>query len=288
MDKKTIHDIDVKGKRLLMRVDFNVPLDGDAVTDDTRIRAAVPTIKAILDVGPKRLVLISHLGRPKGERKPQFSLKPVAAMLSQLLEREVGFAEDCVGRAAEETAEELPEGGVLLLENTRFHPEEKANDADFAAQLAHLGDVFVNDAFGTAHRAHASTEGVARLLPAVAGLLMESEIEYLANALADPERPFVAILGGVKVSGKIEVIETLLDKADRLLIGGGMANTFFRAQGLATGDSLVEETAIDTAADLLGWAGDKLLLPEQVVIADAFSEDASARPVLVKDGIPDG
>jgi phosphoglycerate kinase len=288
MDKKTIRDIDLQGKRVLVRVDFNVPLDGARVNDDTRVQAALPTLKAALDGGASRLVLMSHLGRPKGERKPEFSLAPVAPVLAELLGREVAFAADCVGPEIEEAAEALPGGGVLLLENTRFHPEEKANDPHFAAQLARLGDVYVNDAFGSAHRAHASTEAVARLLPAVAGLLMEKEIEYLANALTDPARPFVAILGGAKVSDKIAVIESLLDKADKLLIGGGMANTFFKAQGLAMGDSLVEDDALDTARSLLGKARDRLVLPTEVVIADAFSADANSKTVVIQGGVPDG
>jgi phosphoglycerate kinase len=288
MDKKTIRDIDLKGQRVLVRVDFNVPLDGQRVTDDTRIRAALPTLQAILDAGASRLVLMSHLGRPKGERNPAFSLAPVAPVLSALIDREVAFVADCVGPEAEESADALPDGGVLLLENTRFHPQEKANDPDFAAQLARLGDIYVNDAFGSAHRAHASTEAVARLLPAVAGLLMEKEIEYLDNALADPARPFVAILGGAKVSGKIEVIESLLGKADKLLIGGGMANTFFKAQGRAMGESLVEDDALDTARDTLEQAGDRLTLPTEVVIADDFNAEANSRTVPVSEGVPDG
>ena len=288
MNKKTIRDIALKGKHVLVRVDFNVPLDGDRVTDDTRIRAALPTLQAILEAGASRLVLMSHLGRPKGERKPEFSLAPVAPVLGELLGREVSFAHDCVGPDAEGAANALPGGGVLLLENTRFHPEEKANAPDFAAQLARLGDVYVNDAFGSAHRAHASTEAVAHLLPAVAGLLMEKEIEYLANALADPARPFVAILGGAKVSDKIGVIESLLGKADKLLIGGGMANTFFKAQGLAMGDSLVEDDALDTAKGTLEKAGDRLVLPTEIVIADAFAEGANKRTGPVSDGVPDG
>lgn len=288
MNKKTIRDIDLKGKRALVRVDFNVPLDGERVTDDTRIRAAVPTLKEILDSGASRLVLMSHLGRPGGEPNPSFSLKPVAPALADLLGREVAFAPDCVGPEAEKVGDSIPQGGVLLLENTRFHPEEKANDDGFAAQLARFGDVYVNDAFGSAHRAHASTEAVAHHLPAVAGLLMEKEIAYLNNAIANPEHPFVAILGGAKVSDKIGVIESLLDKADRLLIGGGMANTFFKAQGIAVGDSLVEDESVDTATGLLDKAGDKLTLPGEVVIADAFNEDANTRTISVAEGVPSG
>lgn len=288
MNKKTVRDVDLSGKRVLVRVDFNVPIKDGQVTDATRIRAAIPTLKYILEQKPRRVVLISHLGRPKGERKPEFSLRPVVSVLAELLGVEVAFADDCVGEAAQKAADALPQGGVLLLENTRFHPEEKKNDPEFAKQLAALGDIFVNDAFGSAHRAHASTEGVAHYLPAVAGFLMEKELNYLANAVANPEHPFVAILGGAKVSDKIGVIEALLGKCDRLLIGGGMANTFFAAQGYAMGDSLVEEDAIQTARELLEKAGDKLLLPDEVVIADAFANDANTRIIHAAEGVPAG
>ncbi len=288
MNKKTVRDVDLSGKRVLVRVDFNVPIKDGQVTDATRIRAAIPTLKYILEQKPRRVVLISHLGRPKGERKPEFSLRPVVSVLAELLGVEVAFADDCVGEAAQKAADALPQGGVLLLENTRFHPEEKKNDPEFAKQLAALGDIFVNDAFGSAHRAHASTEGVAHYLPAVAGFLMEKELNYLANAVANPEHPFIAILGGAKVSDKIGVIEALLGKCDRLLIGGGMANTFFAAQGYAMGDSLVEEDAIQTARELLEKAGDKLLLPDEVVIADAFANDANTRIIHAAEGVPAG
>ncbi len=288
MNKKTVRDVDLSGKRVLVRVDFNVPIKDGQVTDATRIRAAIPTLKYILEQKPRRVVLMSHLGRPKGERKPEFSLRPVVPVLSELLGVDVAFADDCVGEVAQKAADALPEGGVLLLENTRFHPEEKKNDPDFAKQLAALGDIFVNDAFGSAHRAHASTEGVAHYLPAVAGFLMEKELNYLANAVANPEHPFIAILGGAKVSDKIGVIEALLGKCDRLLIGGGMANTFFAAQGYAMGDSLVEEDALETARALLEKAADKLLLPDEVVIADAFANDAQTRVIHAADGVPAG
>ncbi len=289
MNKKTIRDIDLTGKRVLVRVDFNVPIDENGrVTDDTRIRAAIPTLKYILDQKPRYVALMSHLGRPKDEPDPKYSLRPVVLVLAGLLGVEVAFAEDSVGEVAQRAAAALPDGGVLLLENTRFHKEEKKNDEAYARQLAELGDVYVNDAFGSAHRAHASTEGVARYLPAVAGFLMEKELNYLANAIANPERPFVAILGGAKVSDKIGVIEALLGKCDRLLIGGGMANTFFKAQGYDMGDSLVEEEALDTARNLLAQSGDKLVLPEEVVIADAFDNNANTRVIKPAEGVPAG
>lgn len=288
MNKKTIRDVDLAGKRVLVRVDFNVPLKDGAVADDTRIVAAVPTLKAILEQKPRSLVLMSHLGRPKGERKPEFSLKPVVPVLAEKLGVDVAFANDCVGPEAEEAAASLPEAGVLLLENTRFHAEERKNDPEFAGELAKLGDIYVNDAFGSAHRAHASSEGVAHHLPAVAGLLMEEEIEFLSNAIESPARPFVAILGGAKISDKIGVIENLLVKADYILVGGGMANTFFKAKGTAVGDSLVEEEALDTASSILGKAGEKLLLPVDGVIADAFEADANAKTILVEAGVPEG
>ena len=289
MDKKTVRDIDLTGKRVLVRVDFNVPINEDGqVTDDTRIRAAIPTLKYILDQKPRYVALMSHLSRPKDAPDPKYSLKPVVPVLADLLGVEVAFAEDSVGEVAQRAAESVPEGGVLLLENTRFHKEEKKNDEAYARQLARLGDVYVNDAFGSAHRAHASTEGVARFLPAVAGFLMEKELNYLANAIAQPERPFIAILGGAKVSDKIGVIEALLGKCDRLLIGGGMANTFFAAQGFEMGDSLVEQEALDTAKELLSKGRDKLALPEEVVIADAFDNEANTRTIKPSEGVPAG
>ncbi|MBN1681603.1 MAG: phosphoglycerate kinase [Anaerolineae bacterium] len=288
MSKKTIRDIDLTGKRVLVRVDFNVPIKDGSVTDDTRVQAAIPTLKYILEQKPKYIALMSHLGRPKGEVKLEFSLRPVVPVLAKLLGTDVAFAEDCVGEAAENAAAALPDGGVLLLENTRFHAGETKNDEELAKQLAALGDVYVNDAFGSAHRAHASTEGVTHYLPAVGGFLMEKELAYLINAISSPERPFVAILGGAKVSDKIGVIEALLSKCDTLLIGGGMANTFFKAQGWETGDSLVEDDAIDTAKKLLETGGGKLVLPEEVVIADAFDNEANSKVIAAKDGVPAG
>lgn len=288
MNKATIRDVDLQGKRVLVRVDFNVPLDGGTVADDTRIRAAVPTLKHILAQKPRAVVLMSHLGRPKGERKPEFSLAPVAPALSEHLGVDVQFVEDTVGEKAEAALADLPEGGVLLLENTRFYKGEEKNDSDLAAQMAKLGDVFVNDAFGSAHRAHSSTVGVTDHLDAYAGLLLEKEIDYLANAVEAPDRPFVAILGGAKVSDKIAVIEALLGKVDRLLIGGGMANTFFAAQGYEMGNSLVEAEALDTAKQLIKAGGDKLVLPVDAVIGDRFEDGAQTRTIQVGDPVPAG
>lgn len=287
MNKMSVRDAELAGKRVLVRVDFNVPLQDGVVTDDTRIRAAIPTLKYILEQKPRSLVLMSHLGRPKGTPQPEFSLKPVIGALSDQLGVEVAFAADCVGSVAQEAAEALPEGGVLLLENTRFHAEEKKNDPEFSAELAKLGDVYVNDAFGSAHRAHASTEGIASHLPAVAGFLLEKEIEFLNNTIANPERPFVAILGGAKVGDKIGVIESLLDKVDTLIIGGGMANTFRKAQGREMGKSLVDEGALDLARDLLARAGDKLQFPVDVVIADDFNNAANTQIINIEeDAVP--
>lgn len=255
-NKKTITDIDPRGKRVLVRVDFNVPIENGVVQDDTRITAALPTIQYLLDHGAA-VLLCSHLGRPKDKPDPKYSLKPVADYLAGLVKATVKFSEECVGPKATAAAKELKQGEILLLENTRFYPGETKNDPEMSKALADLADLYVNDAFGSAHRAHASTEGVAKYLPAVAGFLMEKEIRYLGQALAEPKRPFVAILGGAKVSDKIEVIRNLLSKADQLLIGGGMANTFFKAQGLELGDSLVEAEALDTAKALLAIAGKK-------------------------------
>jgi phosphoglycerate kinase len=286
MNKKTVRDVDVKGKRVLVRVDYNVPIKEGKVGDDTRIRAAMPTLEYLLKNGAA-VILCSHLGRPKGNPEPKYSLRPVAEHLSGLLGKPVAFAEDCVGPVAEEAAKALKPGEVLLLENTRFHPEEEKNNPEMAKQLAALADLYVNDAFGSAHRAHASTEGVAHHLPAVSGFLMEKELAYLGGALANPERPFLAIMGGAKISDKIAVIQNLLTKVDSLLIGGGMANTFFKAQGLAVGDSLVEAEALDTAGELLKSAGDKLVLPVDCVIADRFDAEAQSKVVPV-DQVPDG
>jgi len=286
MNKKTVRDINVSGKRVLVRVDFNVPLDSGRVTDDTRIRAAIPTIQYLIDKGAK-VILASHLGRPKGKVAPEFSLKPVAVRLEQLLGVPVAMASDCVGPEVESAVAHLEPGQVLLLENLRFHPEEEKNDPAFAAQLAKLADVFVNDAFGAAHRAHASTEGVTHFLPAVAGFLMQRELDFLGRAMADPERPFIAILGGAKVSDKIGVISNLLTKVDKLLIGGGMANTFLKAKGLDMAESLVEDQVLDTARSLMAAAGVRLLLPVDAVVADAFDANANARTVPVA-AIPAG
>ena len=285
-NKKTIEDIDVKGKKVLVRVDYNVPIKDGKVGDDTRIRAAQPTIDYLLQHGAA-VILCSHLGRPKDGPDPKFSLKPVADYLSQLMGKPVAFADDCIGPTAEAAAKALQFGQVLLLENTRFHPEEEKNDMEMARKLASLADIYVNDAFGSAHRAHASTEGVAHFLPAVAGFLMEKEIRYLGQAIADPKRPFVAILGGAKVSDKIGVIRNLLSKADTILIGGGMANTFFKAQGLPVGDSLAEDDVLATAKELLQLGGSKLRLPVDVVIGDKFDADAEAK-VMPVGAVPDG
>ncbi len=279
MDKKTVRDVDLKGKRVLMRADFNVPLDGTTITDDTRIRAALPTIQYILDKGAS-LVLMSHLGRPKGVT-PSLRLQPVADRLGELLGKPVKMAPDVVGDEVQAMAEALAPGGILLLENTRFYSEEKNNDPAFSAKLAAMGDLFVNDAFGTAHRAHASTVGVTGTLPAVAGFLIEKEIAFLGKATSNPESPYVVILGGAKVSDKIAVIENMLDKADTILIGGGMANTFFKAQGFEMGDSLVENDAVDTATALIAKAGGKIVLPVDAVVADAFDNDAHIKVVDV-------
>lgn len=285
-NKKMVTDLDVRGKKVLVRVDFNVPISDGKVGDDTRIQAALPTIKYLLEHNAA-VILCSHLGRPKGEVKPELSLKPVAEYLGTLIDAPVKFAEDCIGEKAEKAAAALEPGQVLVLENTRFHAGEKKNDPDMAKQLASLAELFINDAFGTAHRAHASNTGVADYLPAAAGFLLEKEIKYLGNAIADPERPFVAILGGAKVSDKIGVIENLLEKADRILIGGGMANTFFKAQGYEMADSLVEDDVIDVAKTLLDKAGGKLVLPVDVVIADAFEADADDKVMDVGD-VPAG
>lgn len=286
MNKKTIRDIDVQGKRVLVRVDFNVPLKNGAVTDDTRIRAALPTLNYLLEHGAA-LILCSHLGRPKNKVVPELRMDPLAARLAELLGRPVKKLDDCIGPEVEAAAKATQPGDVLMLENTRFHAEEEANDLGFARQLAGLADVYVNDAFGTAHRAHASTEGVARYLPAVAGFLMEKELEFLGRATENPIHPYVAILGGAKISDKIGVIENLLVKCDRLLIGGGMANTFFKGMGFEVGDSLVEEEAVATARSLLEGAGGRLILPVDVVIADAFDNAAHTRVVAPND-VPAG
>ena len=290
MAKKTIEDLkDLSGARVFVRADFNVPLEDGRITDDTRIRAAVPTLKRLSEAGA-RVVVASHLGRPKKGPDPAASLKPVAARLSELLGRTVAMAPDCVGPEVQRLAGALAPGDVLLLENVRFHKEEEANDPAFAKRLIEdtQSTIFVNDAFGTAHRAHASTEGVARhVKTAVAGLLMEKELRYLGMALDGKERPFVAVLGGAKVSDKIQVIESLLPRVDALLIGGGMAYTFFRAAGAPTGKSLVEEDKVELAKGLLTRGGKKIRLPVDHVVASAFKEDAERR-VMPADQVADG
>jgi len=283
MAKKTVRDADLKNKKVIMRADFNVPLKEGNITDDTRIQAALPTIKYILEQKGASLILMTHLGRPKGEGfEPSFSLKPIALRLSELLGKEVKMAPDCVGSEVEALASGLGAGDVLLLENLRFHKAETKNDPAFAKQLANLADVYVNDAFGTAHRAHASTEGIAHDLPAYAGFLIEKEIKFLGEVVENPQKPFVAIIGGAKVSTKISVLENLLPKVDTFVIGGGMAYTFLKVQGHSIGKSLVEEDYMDTAKSLLDKAAEKgveIILPEDHVVAGEFSETAAAENV---------
>jgi phosphoglycerate kinase len=290
-NRMTLKDVDVKGKRVLVRVDFNVPLKGGKVQDDFRIRSALPTIRYIIERGGMP-VLISHLGRPKGKRVPDLSLGPVREVLEDLLKVKVHLAPDCVGPEVSEMAGALAPGEVLLLENSRFHPEEEANDSDFARELAGLADLYVNDAFGTAHRAHASTEGVTRHLePAVAGFLMEKEIEFLGTLLSAPKRPFIAIIGGAKISGKIEVLKNLLDRVDAILMGGGIGNTFLKATGYDTGGSLVEESSLDVAKEIAALATSKgvtLMLPEDFVAAGEVAPGACATPHDRSRGIPKG
>ena len=290
MNKKTIKDIDLKGKKVLVRCDFNVPLDENQnITDNTRIVAALPTIKYLLENNCS-VVLCSHLGRPKGEVKPEFSLKPVAKELSRLLDKEVIMAKDVVGEDATSKAKALQPGQILLLENVRFHREETDNDPEFSKKLASMAEIFVNDAFGAAHRAHSSTVGVASYLPAVSGLLIEKELQFLGNALNNPERPFVAILGGAKVSDKIGVIDSLLEKVDTLMIGGGMAYTFFKAQGYEVGNSLCEPDKCDLALSLMNKAkekGVKFLLPVDTKIGKEFKPDTESKTVAWTE-IPEG
>jgi phosphoglycerate kinase len=288
--KKTVKDVDLRGKRVLCRVDFNVPIKDGRIGDDTRIRAALDTISYILEQEGSSLILMSHLGRPKGKVVAEHSLKPVAAHLGELLGRQVIMAANCVGPEVEKQAAELKAGQVLLLENVRFHAEETANDATFAAQLAKLGELYVNDAFGSAHRAHASTEGVAHHLPGVAGFLMEKEIRFLGGVLENPQRPFVAIIGGVKVSTKIAVLESLLTKVSSFIIGGAMAYTFLKVQGHRVGASMVEDELLETAKDLLAKAEKKkveVLLPIDHLVAAEFSDTAKAEYVAEVD-IPEG
>ena len=287
--KKTVRDIDPRGKRVLVRCDFNVPLDGAAITDEKRIVEALPTSRYLKEAGA-RVILCSHLGRPKGKADPKYSLAPVAARLGELLGCPVPLAADVTGESARSLADSLRDGEVMLLENVRFDPREEKNDPAFARELASLAELYVNDAFGTAHRAHASTAGVADYLPAVCGFLIEKELSFLGGALEEPARPFAAILGGAKVSDKIGVIRSLLAKVDSLLIGGGMAYTFIKAQGGQIGGSLCEEDNLDLARELLAEAEEKgvrLLLPVDTVIADAFREDAATR-VVPAGQIPDG
>ncbi|MCH7616724.1 MAG: phosphoglycerate kinase [Chloroflexi bacterium] len=291
MRKKTVRDIDVSGKRVLMRVDYNVPMDvaSGRILDDKRIRATLPTLDYLRLEGA-RVVLLSHLGRPKGKRDPSLSLAPVAARLAELMGEPVQTADDCIGTVVQDAVAALTDGDVLLLENVRFHPEEEANEEEFAKALASLGDVFVNDAFGVAHRASASTEGVAHLRPAVAGFLMESEINFLSRAVEEPERPYAAIIGGAKVSSKMAVIEALLERVDKLMLGGGMANTFLKAEGFDVAESLVEDDYMAEAKRIEEKAserGVKLLLPADVVVAERFEADSPARRVSVKD-VPAG
>lgn len=285
MAKKTIRDVDVQGKRVLMRVDFNVPMQDGTITDDKRIRAALPTIKHAIEAGGK-VILMSHLGRPKGKPDDAFRLDPVAKRLSELLGQPVQKVDDCIGADVEQAVAKLEPGDVLLLENVRFYAQETDNDPEFAKALAALGDIFVNDAFGTAHRAHASTTGVADYLPAVSGFLMEKELEFLGGAVEDPKRPFVAILGGAKVKDKIAVIESLLNKVDTLIIGGGMAYTFLKAQGYEVGNSLLDEERLEFCRSIMAKAEEKgveLLLPVDVVAAKEYGPDAEHKVVSSRE-----
>ena len=293
MAKKTVADIpdkDLKGKRVFVRCDFNVPLDEKQnITSDKRIKASLPTIKYLMEKGAK-LILASHLGRPKGEVKKELSLAPVQKRLSELLDKPVKMTSDCIGPEVKKAVSELKDGELLLLENLRFHKEETKNDPNFAKELASLADIYVSDAFGTVHRAHASTEGIAHHLPAYAGFLIEKELKFLGDALAEPKQPFVAIIGGAKISGKLEVLKSLLDKVDTLIVGGGMAYTFFKARGIEVGKSLVEDDLIDEAKEILKAAIDKevpFLLPIDHVVADRFAEDANTE-VVPRTTIPEG
>lgn len=291
MNKKTVRDIDVSGKKVLVRCDFNVPQDKETgeITDNRRIRAALPTIQYLLDNNAK-VILCSHLGRPKGEVNPKYSLKPVAEELSKLLGKEIKLSKDVIGEDSKKLTSEIKEGEIVLLENVRFHKEEEKNDSEFSKELASFAEIYVNDAFGTSHRAHSSTAGVAEYLPAVSGFLIEKELEFLGGALENPKRPFIAILGGAKVSDKIGVIENLLDKVDTLIIGGGMAYTFFKAQGLNIGTSICEEDKLDLAKSILEKAeakGVKLLLPVDNKVAKEFSNDSEYLEASSNE-IPDG
>jgi len=287
VNKRSIKDLPLKGRRVLMRVDFNVPIKNGAITDETRIRASLPTIEYALSQGVKVLILCSHLGRPKGKPSPEFSLKPVAEKLSQILKRPVTFAEDCVGEPAKQAVASAPDGGVVLLENLRFHPEEEKNDPGFAKQLAELADVYVNDAFGSAHRAHASTEGVVhQIKESAAGLLMAAELDHLGRVLERPDHPFIAILGGAKVSDKLEVIENLIPRVDALLIGGAMAYTFFKARGLPVGKSLVEDDLLGAAKEIDARAkgrGLRFELPVDHVVAPKLEAGVPTETLAVGD-----
>ncbi|MFS0558382.1 phosphoglycerate kinase [Brevibacillus sp. 179-C9.3 HS] len=289
MNKKSIRDVELAGKRVFCRVDFNVPMQDGVITDDTRIRAAVPTIRFMMEAGAK-VILASHFGRPKGQVVEEMRLTPVAAHLSSLLGKDVRKLDDCHGADVEAAVEQMESGDVILLENVRFHAGEEKNDPELAKSFAALADLFVNDAFGTAHRAHASTAGIAEYIPAVAGLLMEKEIRFMGGALSNPERPFTAIVGGAKVKDKIAVIENLLTKVDHLIIGGGMANTFLKAQGYGIGASLCEDDKLDLARTLMEQAKERcvqLLMPVDVVVADRFAADAEKQVVAI-DAIPEG
>jgi phosphoglycerate kinase len=289
MSKLNVVDLELKGKRVLMRVDFNVPLEGGKVANDKRIKAALATITYIVEKGGK-LILMSHLGRPQGNRVPQMSLKPCVPVLEALLGKHVNFVDDCIGGAVEAAVEKLGEGDILLLENLRYYKEETDNDPNFAARLAKLGDVYVNDAFGTAHRAHASTEGVTHhISQCAAGYLLMKELEYLGGVMQNPVKPFVAILGGAKISGKIDIISNLLPKVDHIIIGGGMTYTFFKAQGMEIGNSLLEEDKIDLAKELLQQGHKKIMLPVDCMVSDFFDFDSrkvGALEVVGADGIP--
>jgi len=287
MKKLTIDNVDLKDKRVLVRVDFNVPLDKNQnITNDIRIRASLPTIKKIINDGGKS-ILMSHLGRPKGERKPEFSLKPAAVSLGKMLGKDVLFADDCIGESVSNKVNSMKQGDVLLLENVRFHKGETQNDPEFAKQLAQYGDVYINDAFGSAHRAHASTEGVTKFISTcAAGYLMEKELDYLGSALDNPERPYCAVLGGAKISGKIDVINNLMDKVDTLIVGGGMSFTFLKAQGKEIGKSLLEEEKLEMAKDILEKikiSNAKLLLPVDFIVAEEFSNDSPFETVSVEN-----
>jgi phosphoglycerate kinase len=286
MRKQTIKDIDLSGKRVLVRVDFNVPMEGGRILDDLRLTAVIPTVQYLRDQGAK-VVLCTHFGRPKGKVVDDLRVAPIGVRFSELLGAPLATTTDCVGPEAEAAVAAMQPGDVLLLENLRFHPEERANDPAFAKHLASLADVYVNDAFGTAHRAHASTEGVTHELPAVAGLLMEKEIDYLARVAVDPQRPLGAVIGGAKISDKMLCVRNLLLLADKVVIGGGMANTFLKAQGHDVAESLVEDDQVAAAAGIIAAASDKLLLPTDVVVADAFAADANARTVPA-DAVPGG